>query len=647
MRPRPKAVDYLLAAIAPAFIIGMINCLVFFLILVVYRGEFSERLMYILGLYTFGVVLIARIAIEQSRALAMSYMAAIGLATLLVSLRFVQFPSPLQIIAIPLLLGFLILIAFLADRITFDCTLIDERVDSSGEGLLQSLGMMSSTLKSGRKKHNPGVWILYFSLLALPLFGLLQLAIPAREASSRNAAFWFLVGYLFCGMMLLLTTNFLGLRRYLRQRNVEMPGSMATMWLLSGAIGMTLLLVVCMILPLPGRSAGLIELPGFLTSPEGLVASRWGWGSEGVRGDSNGSAAIQESKGEKDSNQNNGGNAEQASENDSRISKESSNEKGSRATGSQDGRSENENSASNNESRSSQGNRNQSNQRQPSANQNANQQNAKQQNDSAKGESPSDNSRGENASKSDKPLNRSKTDRAESKGEKNGEGQSTASEKDASESRPRQDDPSQRNESQDANSREQKPSLQERGDNQGKGTQTPSSTSTPSTNFRLPDLGNLSAVVKWATVAILTLLLAIYLAVHGKTLWQSLWGFMGREQEKLPHPSIATSKGKQMVSFSSFRNPFQGQGGRSNPAQVVRITFDALEAWAREHGCERGTQDTPEEFLSKLAHSHQIQRDSLMKLSLHYNKIAYANWNLTATDVAAHESLWRWMNDRS
>ncbi len=438
MRPRPKAVDYLLAAIAPAFIIGMINCLVFFLILVVYRGEFSERLMYILGLYTFGVVLIARIAIEQSRALAMSYMAAIGLATLLVSLRFVQFPSPLQIIAIPLLLGFLVLIAFLADRITFDCTLIDERVDSSGEGLLQSLGMLSSTLKSGRKKHNPGVWILYFSLLALPLFGLLQLAIPAREASSRNAAFWFLVGYLFCGMMLLLTTNFLGLRRYLRQRNVEMPGSMATMWLLSGAIGMTLLLVVCMILPLPGRSAGLIELPGFLTSPEGLVASRWGWGSEGVRGDSNGSAATQNSKGEEDANQNNRGNANQASENGSHASKESSNENDSRATGSQDSRSQNENLDSNNGSRSSQGSRNQASPSQQSANQNTNQQNSNQQNNSASSKSSSDDSQGENASNGNKPSNRSKSDGAEPKGEKNGEGERTASEKDASESRPRQ-----------------------------------------------------------------------------------------------------------------------------------------------------------------------------------------------------------------
>ncbi len=156
-------------------------------------------------------------------------------------------------------------------------------------------------------------------------------------------------------------------------------------------------------------------------------------------------------------------------------------------------------------------------------------------------------------------------------------------------------------------------------------------------------------MVKWTTVAILILLLVVYLAVHGKSLWQSLWGFIGgdREKEEGPHPTLDTPGKKQIVAFSSFNNPFQGQGRSHSPAQIVRVTFDALEAWAREHGCERGSQDTPEEFLSKLAHSHQIQRDSLMKLSLHYNKIAYANWNLTATEVAAHESLWRWMNDRS
>ncbi len=319
-RPQPTTADYLLAGLSPALIIGMINCLVFFLIIVIYRGDFTVRLMYLLGLYTLGSVMVARIAIEQNRAVAFGYMLGLGAAGLFVIQRFVAFEGVLAAFSIPIVLGFLVLIAFLADRITFDCTLIDEQEDSSGEGLLQSLRLVESTMtaedrakmaqrtQNGRKvKHNPGVWVLYFALLAIPLFGLGQLVIPSYDPGSRDRAFWFLVGYLFFALALLVNTSFLGLRRYLRKRSVAMPATMATTWMASGIIGVVLLLAVACFLPLPGRNAGLISLPFTATSPTNLQANSYGWGGEGVsqqpdqdRSKNEGAAKVENGKASED-----------------------------------------------------------------------------------------------------------------------------------------------------------------------------------------------------------------------------------------------------------------------------------------------------------------------------------------------------------
>jgi hypothetical protein len=179
---RPTSLDYALAAIAPALIILMIGSLVAFLMTALYRGEFPMRLMWVLGLYTFASVLISRIAIEQSRAQSLVYAGLLGGATLLVAPRYFVIEGPLAAMSLPILVVFLVLITYLADRITYDCTAIDEPGDAHGEGLLQSLGLLKrsrTALKQNtrQRKHNPGVWVLYFALLALPVFGFGQLLI--------------------------------------------------------------------------------------------------------------------------------------------------------------------------------------------------------------------------------------------------------------------------------------------------------------------------------------------------------------------------------------------------------------------------------------------------------------------------------------
>jgi hypothetical protein len=54
---------------------------------------------------------------------------------------------------------------------------------------------------------------------------------------------------------LLITTSFLGLRRYLRQRYLVMPGNIAFGWITSGLIAAVIVLCVSLLLPRPGAGA--------------------------------------------------------------------------------------------------------------------------------------------------------------------------------------------------------------------------------------------------------------------------------------------------------------------------------------------------------------------------------------------------------
>ena len=285
-RLKPNWVDSALTGFSPMLIVGMICCLVFFLVTVIYSGNFTIRLMYILGLYTFASVFTARIAIEQSRTLATTYASILGVATLIVTMRFVQFSGALAPFSVPATIGFLVLIAYLADRITHDCTVIDDSSDGANEGLLQSLGLVPSAVTSSdrkqrpteqslfsdapetdlnpivktkiakRKRHNPGVWVLYFALLAIPLFGLGQIMIPSWDRARNQLAFVFLVGYLYCTLSLLIVTSLLGLRRYLRRRQIEMPLGLTTVWFFSGIVGVVSILGILSLISLPSGNTG-------------------------------------------------------------------------------------------------------------------------------------------------------------------------------------------------------------------------------------------------------------------------------------------------------------------------------------------------------------------------------------------------------
>ena len=62
----PTLADYVVIAMNPALIMGLIGSLVYFLLEVLYAGRYPDRLQFALSAFVFASVLVSRIAIERS-----------------------------------------------------------------------------------------------------------------------------------------------------------------------------------------------------------------------------------------------------------------------------------------------------------------------------------------------------------------------------------------------------------------------------------------------------------------------------------------------------------------------------------------------------------------------------------------------------
>ena len=282
-RHHKTLMDYLVITITPALIMTLIGSLTFFLITVFYEGAFEMRLHFICAMYVMATVLIGRISMEEGTEHAVMYSIPLGLVAILAVTNLVEIQSEsLREISGIINVGLLAIIWWSAHKLTWDCTWINEDENAGGEGLLGNLGpddpryvgtpagnvnhpahQQAATEPSlswwqrftqrRRRAHAPGLWVIYFSLAALPLFGFGQWFLRDQDPAIQQYAFLLLCVYVVSGLCLLLTTSFLGLRRYLRQRKVEMPIEMAATWLGIGVTLIVLMLLFCLLLPRPGH----------------------------------------------------------------------------------------------------------------------------------------------------------------------------------------------------------------------------------------------------------------------------------------------------------------------------------------------------------------------------------------------------------
>jgi hypothetical protein len=327
--------DYLVIAVSPALIMAMVGSLVYFLIEVFYEGDYAARLDYAFGLFVFAAVLVARISIEEGREYAAMFALPLGGAMYLVLLKFAEHPSPFSWL---INLALMCLVWWCADRLTWDSTVIDDDEDASGEGLMQRIGVdgpakgeeksakpqavaatgekgneLFETQASGaglkqwlkrlvmgkRGPHTPGIWVFYFSLGALPLFGLGQYWIPSADTGRRRYAFSLLLVYVASALALLVTTSFLNLRRYLRQRRIEMPLPIAGTWVGVGAALIVIVMMLAMMIPRPAAEVAISQVPWHVGSPGGTSASQTSVNRDG--GEKQGDQQQSSTTGEKSS----------------------------------------------------------------------------------------------------------------------------------------------------------------------------------------------------------------------------------------------------------------------------------------------------------------------------------------------------------
>jgi hypothetical protein len=305
-RQQPTAADWAVIAVSPALVMLMVGALTFFLAEVLYQGNFYDRLLYTLAWFVFATVLVARVSIVEGYARASVLGVMLAFATFVALCAWIGYANtPVSPLAPVINLFLMAVIWWSAHKLTWDCTHVDEDQKASGRGVLAAAGLDGSAAadnpvqrredeeaatdeKAERKKrrkdapgvlgwwarydryrearrkrpHTPGVWVVYFALAALPLFGLGQAVIPAEDAARRHNTFQYMVVYVGSALGLLVTTSLLGLRKYLRDRGAVAPAKMTVGWLGLGAGLIVLFLIVGAVLPRPHSETPLVRLGG-------------------------------------------------------------------------------------------------------------------------------------------------------------------------------------------------------------------------------------------------------------------------------------------------------------------------------------------------------------------------------------------------
>ena len=622
-RPRQTFADYVAVAVSPALLIGLIASLVYFLIEVLYSGVYQGRLQWILFFYVFGIVLASRVGMTEGIAsrsglygLVLSALTWVGL------LLYVKFPAESAAAPLaPFINGGLILLAWwCAYKLTWDCTNIDEEMEVPGEGLLQASGLEKvqpdprvagaaelepveekPAKKGGElaawwermqryrdrrgKKRTPGVWVVYFSLAALPLFGLGQSLIPPEEEARRRYTFWLLTVYVACGLGLLLTTCFLGLRRYLRQRRLKMPAAMTGTWLTVGGTMAAVLLAAGALLPRPQAEYPLIDL-GRSESGE-RSASRYA-----MKGDSPGKGdgrTGSDPKGGKDGKDGNG--------------------QGEKGGGPGD------------RGKSGSGQSQQ------------------------KGDGGGGKQQGDKGSGSDQ--------KGKGDGNQAGREQTSARTKSRDPGQP----PDQGKQAEREESGGKEPDKKE-GEERSRSDARSGSSASPSSTSGI--MAGLAKFLKWVVFGVLGLLVLFFLFRSGlqflanftewarnllewlNNFWANLFGGRGAGGEGDGKEEAGSGvRAAPPKPFSVFANPFvTGNAERWTVKALLRYSFEALEAWARERGLGRHPGETPLEFAGRVGGEVPALEAEARRLTLLHARSLYAAGGLPANTAESVRQFW-------
>jgi hypothetical protein len=599
-KPRPTLADYTAIALSPALIMALVTSLVWFLVAILYEGEFTERLCYILFFTVFGLVLVARISMEYGISdRAPLYGGVLAFCSWLGLGQFVQYPAGLEAMSFVVNAGLIALIWWSSYKLTYDCTYIDEKAESTGTGLLQAAGLeqtqgtattepAAEPAETGKRRKKepkpdwweryqryreerkktkpPGVWVVYFSLAALPIFGLGQSLIDADDLDRRRRVFWLMAIYAASALGLLVTTSFLGLRRYLRQRNLQMPKKMTAAWLSAGGVLILGLLVVAAIVPRPAAEYSLFAFKS--------AGSKEREASDYAMKDGDGG------KGE-------GRSGEQQLDKDGKPVN----------TGDKD--------------KQGQGGQGE----------------AKGKGDGEKSQQGKDGQQGGKGEEKARDKAQDKKDREQGKGNEKSDKTSSGGRESSS------------------SSQTKKPARS--------GTTKASSRWSPP-----PFLSRIATVLKWIVFAVIVVAVIVFLLRGGlrylanffdwarrlleslRAFWEGLFGRRGTEAAG--EAGEMEERRAPLQPFRHYRNPFHsGRADQMSPAELVRYSFEAMEAWSFEHDLARMADETPIEFADRVGRDVPALDAQAKRLASLYARVLYAKGGLPANWRTVVEEFWQ------
>lgn len=636
MGKRQTELDYAVIAVNPALIMLLVGSLVLFLLELFYRGPYMGRLQFILGDFVFASVLLARLTIEEGFEKSGRLGGIFAFVMLLALWRF----APDGVL---LGLALLVVIWWCANRLTFDCTIVDESRDTSQKGLMQWIGADFDSLGADPQtpaaktpepaspeeeqvaKRNwiwdvldptstrfaPGVWIIYFSMAALPLFGLGQAFEPSGDPSLRWRLFLYLFTYVASGLGLLMSTSFLSLRRYLGKRNLEMPLSMAGVWLGTGAVLIAAVMIITALLPRPHAEYGVAQIPG-IGDMLSRAASSFSVGKEGTQDDDKKGSTESNDRQQAGEQQTEAGDGDQGAKSDQQKKSGEGDKQSSSGRKSDDGK-------------SGDGDR--------------------KQNQGQSGDKKSDSSE-KNSGKSESEKTQQNSQQKSEPNQSNDSQQADSQQSDSnkSDSQKSADEKKSESKQSDNDSPQQSQSQSPR--------QTPQSPSSPPISLTgiFGTLGTLLKLAIYAAAALAAIYFAWKYRDRIAESWakfvqdmRDLWNYLfGRKEPVLATVEQASAPQRQPL-FPTFGYPFAAGAPKRTPEQLVRYTFQALEAWGADKGIPRDRDQTAEEFARKLANeSSSAELGPLARdLARHYDEIAYGSGTAGSDAAESAQRLWR------
>ncbi len=641
-RLRMTNADYVAIAVSPALIMALVGSLVFFLIEVLYVGSYTGRLNYVFARFVFATVLIARIAIEFGSERAAMFSLPLGILTYLALMRFVEHPGSLS-----WLINFVLLavVWWCAHKLTWDCTLIDDNEDASGEGLLGRVGLdetddspAAATPAADNElfhspegaqqpiswwrrlflekdgPHTPGLWVLYFSVAALPLFGIGQRWIPPSDVGRRQYAFGLLAVYVAAALSLLVTTSFLGLRRYLRQRRVEMPGPMAATWVSLGAALILLVMFTAALLPRPNAEYAISQAPWQSAAPGDLEASELSVGNDGTD-DPSATDGVTSDQSDAPPAPQSGGEQDPGTESESA---------GDQQSQKQAGEAESQDNADAFASEQQQGSSNESvdggSKQQPSESQSGSKQSQ------------------EPIQSGDEPNERRKSDPSGAADEQ------------------QQGDQADGSGTIDA---EQAQAEQGSAANEGSSMSQmiEHSQSTPADLLQSLSM-SLANALKWLFYALVAALIAYFAWTRRQALARAFADILRQLRElwaRLLGRPVAADAGEEAAAvvprrrtFGEFTDPFaSGRHSKIPAVELVRYTFEAFEAWAGDRGRLRSPDQTPQELVRGALPPQSPMYAQAQQLVQLYNQAAYSSATVSREAASGLQALWRMMRSNS